>query len=114
MFRANTLHPLFREIHNILRKTIGIDHVIETIIERLGDVEKVFLVGDFAKGLDSQIIDLIFVGDIDRSYLLNLVEKAEAVVKRKIRYLIFNQSEFENSHLNNDLDANSLLIWSKD
>ncbi len=114
MFRANTLHPLFREIHNILRKTIGIDHVIETIIERLGDVEKVFLVGDFAKGLDSQIIDLIFVGDIDRSYLLNLVEKAEEVVKRKIRYLIFNQTEFENSHLNNDPNTHSLLIWSKD
>jgi hypothetical protein len=114
MFRANTTHPLFKEIHNILLKTIGLDQVVETIIERLGDVEQVFLVGEFARGMDSQIIDLVFVGDIDKNYLLNLVEKAEAVVRRKIRYLIYSQPEFENGRLNNELDRDALLIWSKD
>ena len=114
MFRANIKHPLFREIHNILLKTIGLDQVVETIIERLGEVDRVFLVGEFAKGMDSQIIDLIFVGDIDKSYLLNLVDKAESAVKRKIRYLIYSQLEFETSQLNNELDSNALLIWSKD
>ncbi len=114
MFRANTGHPLFKEIHSILRKTIGLDHVIETIIERLGDVERVYLVGEFAKGLDSQIIDLVFVGDIDKSYLVNLVEKAEAAVKRKIRYLIYSQLEFEASYLNGEPDEVALMIWSKD
>lgn len=114
MFQANTTHPLFKEIHNIILKTIGLDHVIEKIIERLGDVERVFLVGDFAKGIDSQIIDLIFVGNIDKNYLLNLVEKAEEVVKRKIRYLIYSQLEFEESLLSNNWESGALLLWAKD
>jgi hypothetical protein len=49
IFRANTGHPLFREIHNIILKHIGLDQVIENVIHRLGDVQRVYLVGDFQK-----------------------------------------------------------------
>ncbi|MBK7010358.1 MAG: hypothetical protein IPH36_17840 [Saprospiraceae bacterium] len=41
-FQANTQHPLYNEVHNILRKQLGIDQIIENIIERLGNVEQVF------------------------------------------------------------------------
>ncbi len=75
IFRANTAHPLFREIHSIVMKHIGLDQVIENVIQRLGDVQRVYLVGDFSKGIDSQVIDLIFVGDFDKTYLTWLVEK---------------------------------------
>ena len=37
-FQANTQHPLYNEVHNILRKQLGIDQIIENIIERLGNV----------------------------------------------------------------------------
>ena len=77
IFRANTQHPLFDEIHSIIRKQIGLDHIVETVVERLGDVEQVYLAGQFARGIDSQIIDLIFIGNIDKMYLINLIEKAE-------------------------------------
>ncbi len=111
MFRANRSHPLFGEIHNILLKTIGFDQVIETIIMRLGEVERVFVVGDFAKGVDSQIIDLVLIGNIDKSYLISLVEKAEELIKRKIRYLIYQKEEFEKMALNG-FYKESLLLWS--
>ena len=114
MFRANTSHPLFGEIHNILMKTIGLDQVIQTVVQRLGKVDRVFLVGDFAKGSDSPIIDLVFIGDIDKGYLVTLVERAEELIKRKIRYLIFNQEEFEASSMFEDLESQALLLWSKD
>jgi hypothetical protein len=92
-FQANTMHPLFQEIHTILLKHLGLDQIIERVINRLGNVEEVYLAGSFARGLDSQIIDLILVGDVDKNYLMELVEKAEKVVKRKIRYLLFSPSE---------------------
>ena len=113
MFQANTKHPLFKEIHNIVLKTIGLDHIIENVIERLGKVEKVYLVGEFAKGLDSNIIDLIFIGDIDKNYLMNLSEKAENLVNRKIRYLIY----FSDGQAADDLEKfnpTPLLLWSVD
>lgn len=113
IFQANTQHPLFKEIHNILLKHIGLDQIIENVVERLGDVEQVYLIGDFAKGLNSQIIDLIFVGDIDKTYLLNLIEKAENLIQRKVRYLIFKESELPLSRLN-EMNPERLLLWSKD
>ncbi len=115
MFRANTAHPLFREIHNILLKTIGLDQVVLNVIDRLGDVEQVFLVGDFARGNDSPIIDLIFVGQIDKTFLVGMVEKVEALIKRKIRYLIYGREEFDFSvRYNLNFENESLLLWSKD
>jgi hypothetical protein len=115
MFRANTTHPLFKEIHSILMKTIGLDRVVQTVTERLGDVEQVFLVGEFAKGNDSPIIDLVFIGNVDKSYLVNLVEKAESMIKRKIRYLIYDRNEFDLSlRIATNFESESIVLWSKD
>lgn len=112
MFQANTQHPLFNEIHSIILKQIGLDQIIENVIKRLGKVEKVFLIGDFSKGLDSEVIDLIFVGDIDKAYLIKLIEKAEALVKRKIRYLIYKTPELKSINWEK-FDPEPLLLWAK-
>lgn len=93
IYRANTSHPLFSEIHNIVLKHLGLDQVVENVIQRLGNVQRVFLAGDFSKGIDSQVIDLVFIGDFDKTYLTSLVEKAEKIVGRKIRYLIYDTQE---------------------
>jgi hypothetical protein len=113
VFQANTKHPLFGELHNILRKQVGLDQVIENVVERLGDVNRVYLVGDFSKGIDSNIIDLILIADnIDKVYLLNLVEKTEILVNRKIRFMVYNNNEslaIDWSKFN----PQPLLLWSK-
>ena len=113
MFQANTSHPLFNEIHNILLKHVGIDHIIEQVFNRLGDVNRVYLIGDFSKGSDSNMIDLILIGDIDKSYLINLIEKAEKLVSRKIRYVIYSEYEFQNLDMQK-INPKPFLIWSKD
>jgi len=113
VFTANTKHPLFNELHNILRKYIGLDHIVENVIERLGNVKKVYLVGEFSKGLDSQIIDLIFVGDIDKSYLIQLIEKVEKLIKRKIRYLTYAEQEEHNIDFT-QFDVEPLLLWEEE
>lgn len=111
IFRANTGHPLFREIHNIILKHLGLDQVIETIIHRLGDVQFVYLVGDFSKGMDSPVIDLVFVGNFDKTYLTTLVEKAEKIVGRKIRYLLYSPEEAQNLDWK-QFEPEPLLLWS--
>lgn len=113
MFKANTTHPLFKEIHNILLKHIGLDRIIENVVKGLGDLTKVYLIGDFAKGLNSQIIDLVFVGNIDKSYLLQLIEKSENLINRKIRYLIYDEKEFVKNDIDK-LNPERLLLWSKE
>lgn len=113
IFQANTRHPLFKEVHNILLKYVGLDRILEEVIHRLGEVRKVFLVGEFSKGLDSNIIDLIFIGNIDKTYLLSLVDKVEGLINRKIRYLIYSEAEAMTIDWGK-YDPKPLLLWSKD
>jgi hypothetical protein len=111
MYKANTNHPLFPEINALLMKHIGLDKIIEKVVNKLGRLEAVYLVGELAKGKNSQMIDLWFVGqEIDKKYLLDLIEKAEKMIHRKIRYIILNQNElqeFLKANGKNEL----LLLW---
>jgi len=114
IFQANTEHPLFKEVHNILLKQIGLDQVIENVIERLGEVNKVYVIGEFSNGLDSQVIDLVFIGNIEINYLVHLIEKVEILIKRKIRYLIYSEKEFENLKSWGLTKPKPLLLWARD
>ncbi|MBP7272628.1 MAG: ArsR family transcriptional regulator [Saprospiraceae bacterium] len=111
LFKANIQHPLFDEIHSIIRKYIGLDRVIENVIERLGDVEKVYLIGDFAQGLNSQIIDLIIIGNVDKSYLIKLITKVEELIHRKVRYLTYTQPEAKQDDISRSYPE-AFLLWS--
>jgi hypothetical protein len=94
LYRANILHPLFKDLNSIIRKFVGVEELLERVVDRLGNVQQVYLEGRIAQGLDSDIIDLLIVGnEIDRNYLSSLVEKAEPIVKRKIRYLVFEEED---------------------
>ncbi len=110
-FKANTSHPLFEDLHKIILKYVGLDRIVEHVVQKLGHVEKVFLVGEISKGLDSKIIDLIFIGDIDKQYLLKLIEKSENMINRKIRYLIYSTKEAEAVDFS-EYDPEPLLLWS--
>jgi len=113
MFRANTEHPLFRDIHNLLMKHIGFDHIVEKVINKLGDIKMVFILGDFARGLDRRIIDLMFVGNnIDKEYLIRQVDRAEKMIKRKIRFLVAGESDYLDL-LNEHKKSEILLLWKK-
>ena len=74
-FRSNTAHPLFPDINSILMKITGLDEVIKDVLNQMGDLKAVYLIGDLGRGLDSHIIDLILVGQVNRDYLNKLVEK---------------------------------------
>jgi len=110
LFRVNQEHPMYSEINSIVRKYFGLDKIVEGIANRLGDLKSVYLTGDIAQGKDVDLIDLILVGDIDRSYLLQLIQKTEVLINRKIRYLNYTEEEF--SSKKNQL-SNLLLVWGK-
>ena len=111
-YMANTSHPLFSDINNILLKYIGFDKIIENVIHKLGQLNCVYITGEFARGVDNHVIDLVFVGEVlDREYLARLTEKAEIMVNRKIRYLVLTKLEFEDYR--HSIPTNQvLLLWS--
>ncbi len=113
LYKANESHPLFREINNLLLKHIGVDRIVENMISRVGRLEKLYLTGDYAKGKDSGIIDLVFVGNVDKAFLTDKVPKAEKLIKKKIRYLVYDTSEWD-QHQQDELKPESrLLLWQQ-
>jgi hypothetical protein len=101
VYQANCTHPLFRDIHNIIMKEAGIDRVIEKVIYRIGHLLSVYLTGDFAKGMDGPVIDLILVGSgIDIEYLGRKLEQAQELVGRKVSYILLDPSEADKVLLN--------------
>ena len=114
LFQANDQHPLYKDIHNIILKETGIDRVIEKVIHRLGNLSSVYLIGDFARGKDSPVIELIIVGkDLDREYLVRKVVQAEKIVGRKVSYFILEPSEAEN-YLLKYKPEDMLQLWNSD
>ena len=111
MFFANTDHPLYNDINNILKKFIGIDQIIEQITNQIGELQAAYLTGDFAIGKDSNIIDLALVGNnLDRAYIEKLVEKAESFISRRIKSIILTSEEMMQYYS----DKPVLLIWKSD
>jgi predicted nucleotidyltransferase len=109
IYRANTKHPLFGDIHQLLLKYTGIDQIVDRVAEKLGGLSQVWLTGSFARGLDNPVIDILLVGEeIDTVYLLNLINKVEKIISRKIRFLIVSNNEKEIYMTKN---PQALLIW---
>jgi predicted nucleotidyltransferase len=112
-YQADTTHPLFPELQSMVRKALGMDRILGSIIERLGALEAAYVVGDYAKGSDSGIIDLVLIGRIDPANLDDLTKKTERYIARKIRTLVLSAEEF--AELGQQLPLQpSLLLWSRD
>ncbi len=94
-YTANSGHPLFPELKSMVGKVMGIDRVIDGIVNRLGDLERAYLIDDYAEGKDSGIIDLLLVGNIDQYHLNDLSRKTERYINRKIRSLVLSRDEYD-------------------
>ena len=94
-YKANHKHPLFPELKAIVGKYTGLDALAQQVFQRLGELQAAYLVGDYAQGKDSGIIDVVLVGKVDESALSQLVQKAEALISRRIRCLTVSPQEWQ-------------------
>ncbi|PZX47656.1 winged helix-turn-helix domain-containing protein [Algoriphagus chordae] len=85
MYKANEGHPFFNEIKNMVSKFLGLDDLMERIVKRMGKVDKAYIVGDYAKGIDSGTVQMILIGkELDKEYLEFIKEKTYEKVQRKV------------------------------
>lgn len=113
IFSVNTKHPLFNDINRIIMKMTGLEYVVDYVLQRIGDLEKVYLVGNMSRGKDTNIIDLVLVGDnINKTFLIEQIEKAEKKIDKKIRYVHYQVKEFDLTKIS-EPGMHPLLIWSR-
>lgn len=109
-YRANTKHPLYNEVKNLVHKYLGIDKIIDHILSRIGDLQAAFIVGDYAQGKDSGTIELVLVGDVNLDYLKRLEEKAKDLLHRNIKTEVISKDVFEQ---NKERYGKALLVWGE-
>ena len=85
VYKANQNHPFFTEIKNMVSKFLGLDDLMERIVKRMGEVEKAYIVGDYAQGIDSGTVQMILIGkNLDTEYLDFIRDKTYEKVNRKV------------------------------
>ena len=112
-YHANVNHPLFDEISSLVKKYMGIDQIIDKLVKKLGDVKTAYLVGDYARGIDSGLIDIVLVGNINKTELDRIATMRGQEISRKIRPLVVTKRELQ--QLWNQSDMNhAMLIWGEE
>src|SRR5690606_19195784 len=111
-YRANIDHPLYPEIKNLVHKYLGLDKIVDHILSKLGRLYYAFVVGDYACGRDSGVIELVLIGDIDVKYLGRLIRKVEKLINRRIEASVMSLHDFR-SQEDQFAGANTLVMWSE-
>ena len=112
-YRANKEHTLYEDIQNVVKKFVGMDTLAEEIVAKLGDIQSAYIIGDYANGNDSGLIDLVLVGHVDNNQLEEMTTKTENIIKRKIRILVLDLDDLEKLKFQLDIE-HALCIWAKD
>jgi hypothetical protein len=112
-FSANQEHPVFGELHSMVKKALGMDRILESMLKRLGNLEKALLIDDYAEGKDTGIIDLVLIGDLDQNNLQDLTKKTEKYIDRKIRTLTLTADEFKRLAPNLD-QRPQFILWQRE
>ena len=103
IYNANTSHPMFGVLQKIVRQHLGLEEIVETVIDRIGDVNQIALTGEYAKGIDSGNIEIIINGkDVNKDYLDSIKPKIKKKIRRKVSFL-----------LNQKLDSNSIILYKE-
>lgn len=111
-YSANIDHPLYPEIHSISRKMTGLDQIYEWL-SHIGDLDAAYVTGDYARGIDSGVIDLILIGNLEKEHLNELLSKTEELINRRIRPLILKKAELHKMD-GKLLKKEKLLLWGED
>jgi hypothetical protein len=104
IYKANPNHPLFSAVHNIVLKQLGLDSLVESILERMGNIKRIVVVGDYAQGIDSGEIEVMVVGEnLNTEYIKSLSKKIENEIGRKVNFLV-----------NQDYNSEGLILYDVD
>lgn len=86
-YQANIKHPMFTLMQQVVHKYLGLDAIVEQILERMGTVDFIELKGAYAKGVDSGTIEINISGkEINVYYTQSIIPKIEDIIHRKVLF----------------------------
>ena len=99
-YKANTNHPLFETLSKVVFKHLGLEDLVEKVLERMGELDQIILVGDYAKGNDTGIIEVFLIGqDLNMEYISQLENKIEDLIGRKVNFYLASKFLADKEHI---------------
>jgi predicted nucleotidyltransferase len=95
-YKANTDHPLYPEIRNLVLKTNGLADLIKNVLSAEAKIKIAFVFGSFARKEEKAIsdVDLMVIGDIGLRKLTGLLMDVSEKLGREINPYRLTESEF--------------------
>ena len=72
---------------------MGFDQLIERVLDQVGELIAAYVVGNYAKGLDTGTIEVAIVGEVDSAYLERLTKRAQEELDRKVKIRVFKDED---------------------
>lgn len=105
-YRVNVNHPLYSVLKKVVYKHLGLEDLVSTVIERMGNVKQIILIEDYAKGIDSKNIEVVLVGQyLNFEYISQLEQKIEKLIGRKVSFYLASKFLSDKPHI---------IIFNKD
>lgn len=93
-YRVNVNHEYFHDIRNLLLKELGFERIKNNLMENIDGLSEILVVGDYANGIQSHIIDLALLGEgMDKVAISERLAVIEFETKRKIRFFTVDKIE---------------------
>ena len=102
LFKANPEHPLYQDLHRILMKTFRIDLILNLIVTHTKGLKSVYLTGALARGVDTNMVELCIVGDMNKQVVDTLIKKAENIAEKKVTAVAYSSAEWDPGFLNGE------------
>jgi len=109
-YKVNKNCPIFKDLKNILLKSVGIAQVLKENLEN-NNIQIAFIYGSYAKDKENLIsdIDLMVIGKISSRELSHLLSRPRRELMREINYVVFSPEEFKERVKQKDHFLNSVL-----
>jgi len=99
-YNVNVNHPLYETLRKVVLKHLGLEDLVEAVLERMGNVQSIALVGDYAKGIDSGNIEVFLVGeDLNFNYISQLEEKIKNLIGREVSFYLSSSLPINQFHI---------------
>ena len=99
-YKANTKHPLFEVLRKVVLKHLGLEDIVETVLARMGDVDQIIVIGHYAKGNDTGLIEVFLIGKgLNMDYIAQLEEKIEKLIGRNVSFYLASKFISNQEHI---------------
>ncbi len=99
-YKVNSTHPLYETLKKVVYKHLGLEDIVDTVIDRMGSVNQIILIEDYARGFDSGKIEVVLVGnDLNSNYINQLENKIENLISRKVSFYLASKFNSDKNHI---------------